>query len=62
MVIIELAKWHVYDFHYNVIKQKYGMKITLLYTETDSLTYEIQTESVCQDLHSYIHVKFNFRN
>lgn len=40
----------MYDFHYNVIKQKYGNHATLLFTDTDSLCYNIQTQDIYQDM------------
>ena len=39
----------MYDFHYNYIKKKYNDKAKLLFTDTGSLTYEIETENVCKD-------------
>lgn len=42
--VLELSKSHMYDFHYTVIKPKYGDQVQLCYTDTDSFIYEIQTE------------------
>ena len=42
----------MYDFHYNYIKKKYNDKVKLLFTDTDSLTYEIETEDVYKDFWS----------
>ena len=39
----------MYDFHYNYIKSQYGDKARLLFTDTDSLTYEIEADDVYQD-------------
>ena len=52
MCILELSKILMYEFHYDYIKNKYDNKSKLLFTDTDSLMYEIKIEDVYKDLSS----------
>ena len=49
--ILDLSKLHMYDFHYNTMKPKYGSNIELLMTDTDSFVYKIKTEDFYKDMH-----------
>ena len=45
--VLDLSKWNIYDFHYNFIKKNFDAE--LLFTDTDSLTYEMKSENVYEE-------------
>ena len=50
-VVLDLSKWRMYDFHYNFIKKKINAE--LLFTDSDSLTYEIKSEHVYKEFYKW---------
>ena len=50
MSILDLSKTLMYDFYYGQLKNQYGDRCQLLYTDTDSLLLEIETEDVYRDM------------
>ena len=59
MCILELSKTIMYDFHYQYIKPKYGEKAKLLFTDTDSFMYEIETEDFYKDISGDVKDRFD---
>ena len=54
-----MSKWKIYDFHYNFIQKTFNAE--LLFTDTDSLTYEIKSENIYEDFFKWKDV-FDFSN
>ena len=62
----------MYDFHYNYIKLKYASsggaasgynnRVKLLFTDTDSLMYEIGIDDFYRDISSDVDKKFDSSN
>ncbi|XP_065650262.1 uncharacterized protein LOC136078418 [Hydra vulgaris] len=59
MCILDLSKTLMYEFHYDYIKKKYSDRAKLLFTDTDSLAYEIKTEDFYDDIINDIESKFD---
>ena len=53
VMILENSKILMYDFFYNHLKARYGQKCELIYTDTDSLILDIQTEDVYKDMQEH---------
>lgn len=51
--ILESSKAHMFDFLYNVIASRYERDARLLFTDTNSLCYQIFTADVYCDIVSY---------
>ena len=59
MCILELSKIIMFDFHYQYIKSKYADKAKLLFTDTDSLIYEIETDDFYKDISGDVKDRFD---
>ena len=57
--VSDLSKWLMYDFHYNFVKKNFNVE--LLFTDTDSLTYEIKLKNVYKEFYKWKDL-FDFSN
>ena len=48
--VLELSKYHMYDFYYNVLKKNYGDNVSLIYSDTDSFLLEFQNIDIYSEL------------
>ena len=56
LAVLDLSKLHMYKFHYDYILPKYGNRQQLLFTDTDSLCYRIETEDFYEDMKKDSHL------
>ena len=56
-IVLDLNKWKMYDFHCNFIKKNFDAE--LLFTDTESLPYEIKSENVYEEFFKWKHL-FDF--
>ena len=61
MCIFLLSKALMCEFHYDYIKNKYINNSRLLFTDTDSLSYEIKTEDIYKEFSNDKEI-FDFSN
>ena len=57
--ILDLSKTLMFDCHYNYIREKYNDRAELLFTDTDSLMYQIYTDDFYKDISYDIETKFD---
>ncbi len=62
MSILDLSKTLMYRFHYDYVKPKWGDKSSLLFTDTDSLCYEIKTDDFYEDIKDDVSEWFDTSN
>jgi hypothetical protein len=53
--VLELSKLLMYSFHYNVTVSNYQERAKLLYTDTDSLLYRVNTNNLYSDIGGMLH-------
>ena len=54
ITILENSKLLMYDFYYKHLKARYRPRCELIYTDTDSLLLDIQTEDVYKDMKEHL--------
>ena len=50
MCILDISKIRLYDFHYEHMLPRYGNKCDIMYTDTDSLIYNVECADVYEDM------------
>ena len=54
--ILDLSKLHLYRFHYEEMRPLFDKKARVMYRDTDSLFYKIETDDIYEDLKQLKHV------
>ena len=60
--ILEISKITMYEFWYDYVKNKYGNKVRLCYTDTDSLVMNIKTNDFYKDIAQDVNERFDTSN
>ena len=62
LCILEISKIIMYEFWYDYVKNKYGNKARLCYTDTDSFVINIKTNDFYKDISQDINERFDTLN
>ena len=62
LCILEISKIIMYEFWYDFVKNKYGNKARLYYTDTDSFVINIKTNDFYKDISQDVNEKFDNSN
>ena len=60
--ILDISKITMYEFWYDYIKNKYGEKASLCYTDTDSFIINVKTEDFYKDISENVIERFDTSN
>ena len=60
--ILDLSKTLMYDFYYGYLKQKYGDRVRLCYTDTGSFILYILTDDFYEDIKNDVDKRFDTSN
>src|SRR6266700_6525853 len=60
--VLELSKFWMYTLHYKLFKKYYGDNLQLVYTDTDSFVYAIQTDNFIEELGTVFSDIIDFSN
>ena len=52
--ILDISETLIYEFWYDYLKPKYGDRVKLCYTDTDSFIIHIKTEYFFEDISNYV--------
>ena len=62
LCILEISKITMYEFWYDYVRNKYGDKVNLCYTDTDSLVMNIKTNDFYKDIAQDANERFDTSN
>jgi len=60
--ILDISKTIMYHFHHDIMKNMYGNKINIVYSDTDLLVYEIRTFNFFDDIKHKLFSYFDTSN